>query len=118
MTVRAVTTDAKYVGQQPEGRFIEVVLEVTTHNGESKLELHVPKDVMLIDQSGKQFAAIGVPLTSGAYRSLSRGSMTFSADFSASTNGSILPLAVVFEVPSQASGLKLRVKDLPLVAIE
>lgn len=123
LKVLSVTRGIQYEAQTPKGEFLEVTLQIIGNPDSKKLRFNLPADILLIDSTGKTYAPIGAPTQIAESKVLTRGTLTFSAEklIGESTQGNqpaIMTAAAVFEVPASVQGLKIKVMDFPLVAIE
>lgn len=124
LRVLSATRGRQYAGQQPEAEFLEVTLEIVGSRDSDKVSVSLPADILLVDSSGHRYAAIGAPAEIAGSKVLTRGTLAFAAKKmpTSTSRDADEPLrvaaAAVFDVPATATGLKLKVLDFPLVALE
>jgi len=121
LKIVSVARNGNYAGQQAEGEFLEIALQITSNDDSEKLTLEFPADLVLLDSAGNVIAPIGVPTQIGETRALARGSIEFSTPVDsakAAGRAATLHASAVFDVPAQAKKLKAKVLDFPLIAID
>ncbi|MDW8167801.1 MAG: S9 family peptidase [Acidobacteriota bacterium] len=117
--VASVNPNVAYPGQATDGTMVEVTLLFKSKGRESRaLELHLERDVVVLDETGQTLAPRGIPVEVAGARALVMGGGRFVAAPVAGEATTYVPLRLTFEVPKGRQAVRLRVRDFPSVNLQ
>jgi dipeptidyl aminopeptidase/acylaminoacyl peptidase len=117
--VTMVNPNATYPGYTPEGTMVEISLMFKSKSRESQaLTLDVAKDIVVLDDEGRELAPRGIPVEMSGARALVLGGGRFTAAVMAGETTTYVPLRLAFEVPTGRQAVRLRIRDFPVVNLQ